>query len=187
MTRHQPTRRAILVGAAAALPAAIVATPALAALGSDDGVDDRVLELEQQLIAADEPLQAALARLGIAEDAMAEWARRNPKPTSPPWREGEDTDAVVSVYVADVNRWAKRKKAAECGSGLAAAEAAEKAAGEKLNALIRELGRTPARTITGVTAKARAAWRHASELLRYSVIEDLIGLTPEGVAFLETE
>jgi len=189
------SRRNLISSASAVAAGAAFATPAIASAvtaTTTAGADDRIFELERKLIVASARLDSACRALSRAERTVTDWMRRNPKPTAyaifpagrtetTSWRE---LDAWSQTAKDKQMQWEKRKRTAEGNCGLAAMEANEKAAGDEVSRLVDDLCDARARTVAGITAKARAAWRTGSDNLHYSATEDLIRLSPDGEAFM---
>ena len=188
-------RRSILAGAAA-VPVAAAAIPAIA--GTAFTPDAAIFDLETRLSAAWKHLEEVCDMRKVAEDAMSEWEKQNPKPqaervkykiTSATTVE-EMTDGAKRDCEAEANsrykqaaaEWDRLHSEAEISSGYIAVNEAEGAVNDEINELLDELCDTPAQTRDGLIAKARCAQRFANELteLPCSVIEDLIRLSPNG-------
>ena len=145
---------------AAALPA--LAVPAVAA--DHVGDDAELLRLGDEVKAAWERLGDACDVLGVAEAKVSKWRKSNPLP---------DDDAGFTLWEAACKR--------ECD--YTEAKAAEEAASDKLSDAIEALCRTPARTIRGLIAKARAASIDGPhEHITRSIVDDLLALDGGDVA-----
>jgi hypothetical protein len=188
-------RRSILVGAAA-VPVATGAIPAIARAAFTP--DAEIFDLETRLSAAWKHLEEVCDMREVAEDAMSQWEKQNPKPQAervkykitPATTVEEMTDWAKRDCEAEANsrykqaaaEWDRLHSEAEISSGYIAVNAAEGAVNDEINELLDELCDTPAQTRDGLIAKARCALRFANELteLPCSTIEDLIRLLPNG-------
>ena len=188
-------RRSILAGAAA-VPVATAAIPAIAAFTPDAAI----FELETRLSAAWRHLAEVCDMREVAEDAMSQWEKQNPKPQA----ERVNYEITPATTVEEMTEWARRSREADAdsqykqaaaewdrlhseaaaSSGYTAVDEAEGAVNDEINELLDELCDTPAQTRDGLIAKARCALRFANELteLPCSAIEDLIRLLPNGAA-----
>jgi hypothetical protein len=188
-------RRSILVGAAA-VPVATGAIPAIARAAFTPDVE--IFDLETRLSAAWKHLEEVCDMREVAEDAMSQWEKQNPKPQTEmvkykitpattveemtDWAKQDCEADADSRYKQAVAEWDQLHSEAEISSGYTAVNAAEGAVNDEINELLDDLCNTPAQTRDGLIAKARCALRFANELteLPCSTIEDLIRLLPNG-------
>jgi hypothetical protein len=122
--------------------------------------------------------------LGVADEAMFEWQRRNPKPVMRKYQkaseierdnwirlvaEADDPIKVVAIILSPgadeeaahqeheeaMKAWQLRYEAAEHENERIAAEALQTAAGDELSEAVERLANTRATTIDGLRCKAR--------------------------------
>jgi hypothetical protein len=188
MTNHT-TRRTILIGAAA-IPAAVI-TGALPAT-ADEATFDR---LAAELTAAADQHGKVLDVLEIAEKAMFDWGKRNPRPELrectigtiaeyEAWRTdptrvdpNADLKAAMAEQKAAMRTWNKAKVAAEARCGYTATYATEGAVCSEISELIDKLSAIPASTMHGLRTKAALATKFHDADLAWSIVDDLLGVT----------
>ncbi len=182
------TRRTILTGAAAIPVAAIAGSlPASAEASTFD-------RFAAELTAAADRHDKVLDALAIAEKAMANWAKHNPRPglrectigtnaEYEAWRADPtlvdpngDLKAAMAEQEAAVRAWNKTKAAAQARCGYDAAHAAEGAVCGEISNLIDKLASTPASTSRGLRTKAALAEKFGDADLAWSVVDDLNGV-----------
>jgi hypothetical protein len=164
------SRRSLVAGAAT-IPA--VALPAIPAVHAASEL--AIKQLGTELSAAIDDHSAVCDRLGIAEEAMWEWERRNPKPemsetddadyTRAMERVAADLRAAVKIkdktqqdaHDAAVKAWTQRKEVAERECGYAAVHDAEVTVCNETERLIDALAETPAGSLRALKMKAAFA------------------------------
>jgi hypothetical protein len=154
MLKSTTSRRAVLAGAIT-MPLA-AAAPALA--GGDDG---ELLRLGAEVKRAYDALGDAIHVQSVAEEKWFRWQRSNPEPD-------EESAALAN--------WQEREESVLRESGFDDADAAAKVASDKLQAAIKTLCDTRARSLRGLSAKARLCEIDPDALghfLRPSIIADL--------------
>ena len=170
MSKSTLTRRA-LVASTAAIPA--VALPAIPAVHAASEL--AIEQLGTELSAAIDDHSAVCDRVEIAEDAMWEWERRNPKPEL---NETYDADYIRAMdkvaadlraavqskdktqqdaHDAAVKAWTQRKEVAERECGYTAVHNAEGAVCNETKRLIDALAETPAGSLRALKMKAAFA------------------------------
>ena len=102
-------RRSILAGAAA-VPVATAAIPAIA--GAAFTPDAAIFELVSNLSAAWKRLEQVCDMREIAEDAMSQWNKQNPKPQT----ERVKYNITPATTVEEMTEWAKRDCEADANS-----------------------------------------------------------------------
>jgi len=171
------SRRSLVAGTAM-LPA--LAVPTLAAAPNADA---ELLNLIEQAHKAWDGISAACDQLEIAESAMHEWKRRNPKPRldEPAWQvdwrlprrladggfeEGDTNESFVArlreaVGVSEVRAraWGEREQTAERNARLPEAHSLEVAANDIFSDLVDLITAMPATTMAGMQAKGRLSLR----------------------------
>jgi hypothetical protein len=153
----EPIRRS-LVTSATALPALAVPTIPAAHAASELAIE----QLGTELSAAIDDHSAVCDRLEIAEEAMWEWERRNPKPEMSETDDADYTRAMervaadlrAAVKIKDktqqdahdvaVKAWTQRKEVAERECGYATVHDAEVTICDETERLIDALAETPA-------------------------------------------
>jgi hypothetical protein len=207
MTEHHTTRRAILVSTATtALSATAIAQPfatsPAAATSAETTGDSIIEEIAGKLKAALDRHSQAFDIFGVAENAMFEWERRNPKPVLPEIKQASDRavddwirasleaddpalfcaanpspnahfQAAIDELGAALTNRSKRKAVAEAQCGYRAAEAEKTAASADVASIEEDLANTPARSLPALAIKARLAERLSSADLAWSLVDDL--------------
>jgi hypothetical protein len=164
------SRRSLVAGAATIPAVALPAIPAVHA-ASELAIE----QLGTELSAAIDDHSAVCDRLEIAEEAMWEWERRNPKPemsetddadyTRAMERVAADLRAAVKIkdktqqdaHDAAVKAWTQRKKVAERECGYAAVHDAEVTVCNETKRFIDALAETPAGSLRALKMKAAFA------------------------------
>jgi hypothetical protein len=182
------SKRAFLQGAAAVAAATIPAAGALAGPNPDAAL----LALQGELDAADEAWEALHQKQNAAEKVC--WALRPDKPQEP-----RSPNSVMDAFWAGDSRplieaskapdtdygealaaWREAMEQAELDSGFKAAEEAVNAADHVRLAIRDKIVATRARTLNGLTFKARYAADHfpgdEDEDVMKSIVEDLLAM-----------
>jgi hypothetical protein len=170
---HENLSRRTILAIASALPGA--AALGLAPSSSSALTDERITQLEASIGAAWEELGKACEVLGGAERKVFDWEKLNPMPQLGEWPHGDlaAERSAVAKYEAGLTDRGKRKRVVEEECGYTAAKAYERAAGDKLSALIDEMEETPARNLRDFVIKARVAERMDSDSLAWSIVAEL--------------
>jgi hypothetical protein len=162
------SRRSI-VASATALPALAVPAAAIPALGNVD--DDKLVTLAAAVeMAWDDKLPAALNLQQIAEVKMWEWKKKNPHPL----------DVARPATPAAIRAWEERNAKAKRTFALDEVESAVSSARNELDGALDAMCETPARSLRGVIAKARALQKvydgsRPDERFR-SIVNDLLAM-----------
>jgi len=193
-----------IVSAAALSSAVAVASPApdLAVLPSTSD-DENLVMLCAQLEGAWDSLGETCDLLGIAEEKIFEWERQNPRPTEAEFAQSSDVKkegafekkvalekllalteqfpkstaedrAAQLAYESARQTWRKRKAEAETLFGHDKASADELAANNEISRHADAICNTPARSVHGLIAKARAAAKTKDADIAWSVVDDLM-------------
>jgi hypothetical protein len=176
MTGGEFSGRALAAeGAAASVPiaAAVACSPALA-----DGDDAELLRLAAEVKAAYDGLGVAIDVQSVADKRLFRWRDTNPKGFSMDLIDDASADSDARATAA-WDEWRQREAAFKRESGCDEADAAEGVASDKLSAAIDALCNTRARSLRGLSAKARL-YEIDPDALGYrmgpSIIDDLCAL-----------
>ena len=123
-------RRSILAGAAA-VPVAAAAIPAIA--GTAFTPDAAIFDLETRLSAAWKHLEEVCDMRKVAEDAMSEWEKQNPKPQA----ERVNYKITPATTVEEMTDWAKR----DCEADADASKRSQ--SGTNFTAKLKSVADTP--------------------------------------------
>ena len=166
------------------------------ALPPEHGPDAALLALQAELDAADRAWEVLYSKWVAAEDAC--FAAVPPPPEEPAGDPREIWAAIgtsdVPVLLAHKEAWDRYRAAnkargeameqAELDSGLKAAEEAANAAEDVRLAIRDKIVSTRARTLTGLTFKAKYAASHIpgdpDEVVMASIVEDLLAMAREA-------
>jgi len=208
MEKH-PSRRAAL-GALASVPALVIlpaaSAIALASAASPVHLDAALFAMQPAIEAADRELAAALAALNPAEDAYFDKEPDRPAEPGGPVFSAEEQQAL-DAFAAKLRARRERGQAPEWVAyeqavqdhereierlkaefGVTAAEEMQHAAHETISQVQADLVDTPAKTLAGLSFKARYAATHYSgeynEEVMASIVDDLLTMAddPEGLA-----
>jgi hypothetical protein len=154
------SRRAVLAGAIT-MPIAAAVTPVPALAEADDA---ELLRLAAEVKGAYDRLGDAITAYSVVEEKWFRWQRSNPEP--------DEESAARS-------NWLEREESLSRESGLDDADAVQGLASDNLHTAIDTLRNTRARSLRGLSAKARLCEIDPDALghfLRPSIINDLLAL-----------
>ena len=162
------SRRSI-VASATALPALAVPAAAIPALANAD--DDKLVTLAAAVERVwDDTLPAARNLQQIAEVKMWEWKQNNPHPL----------DGARPAATSAIRAWEERRAKSKKAFGLDEVESAVSSARNELDGALDAMCETPARSLRGLVAKARALQKvydgsRPDERFR-SIVNDLLAM-----------
>jgi hypothetical protein len=129
-----------------------------------------LLAMEPVILALDDEFAGALMCVARAFDRAA--AQYPPKPPAPEHADDRQYEAAMTTYFEHKRAWKAERERIAHEVGLEAAVATCDRARAAVNTAISRLCETPARTLAGLTVKARMA--QYGEGVEASIVEDLL-------------